>query len=144
MSRAMAVTVLYRLAGEPEVTGETAFTDVNEEAYYYRALLWASQNEIAKGITETKFAPNGSVTREQAVTFLYRYVVNYLSQEPASGSDLSVFRDADEISTYAKEAMAWAAAEGLLEGYGDGTVGPMNPVTRAQMAKFLTVLSQAF
>ena len=144
MSRAMAVTVLYRLAGEPEVTGETAFTDVNEEAYYYRALLWASQNEIAKGITETKFAPNGSVTREQAVTFLYRYVVNYLGQEPASGSDLSVFRDADEISTYAKEAMAWAAAEGLLEGYGDGTVGPMNPVTRAQMAKFLTVLSQAF
>ena len=57
MSRAMAVTVLYRLAGEPEVTGETAFTDVNEEAYYYRALLWASQNEIAKGMTGTAFAP---------------------------------------------------------------------------------------
>ena len=102
MSRAMAVTVLYRLAGEPEVTGETAFTDVNEEAYYYKALLWASQNEIAKGITETKFAPNGSVTREQAVTFLYRYVVNYLGQEPASGSDLSIFRDAGKISDYAR------------------------------------------
>lgn len=57
MSRAMAVTVLYRLAGEPEVTGETAFTDVNEEAYYYRALLWASQNEIAKGMTGPPLPP---------------------------------------------------------------------------------------
>lgn len=144
MSRAMAVTVLYRLAGEPEVTGETAFTDVNEDAYYYKALLWAFQNGIARGITGTKFAPNGTVTREQAVTFLYRYMVNCLGQEPAAGGDLSVFQDADEISVFAKEAMAWATAEGILDGYGDGTVGPQNPVTRAQMAKLLTILSQAF
>ena len=78
------------------------------------------------------------------MTFLYRYVVNVLGEEPTTDGDLSIFKDAGKISDYAKEAMAWGAAAGLLEGYGDGTVGPKNPVTRAQMAKFLTILSKAF
>ena len=99
---------------------------------------------IAKGITETHFAPDSAVTREQAVTFLYRYVTEYLKETPVTGGNLSSFTDAGSVSDYAKTAMSWATAQGLLEGYGDGTVGPKNPVTRAQMAKFLTILSTAF
>ena len=144
LTRGQLVTTLYRLAGEPEVTEPATFADVAEGRYFTDAIAWAEDLGIAEGITETEFAPEGAVTREQAVTFLYRYVVNYLGQEPARGGDLSIFRDAGKISDYAREAMAWATAEGFLEGYGDGTVGPRNPVTRAQMAKFLTILSKAF
>ena len=144
LTRGQLVTTLYRLAGEPEVTEPATFADVAEGRYFTDAIAWAEDLGIAEGITETEFAPEGAVTREQAVTFLYRYVVNYLGQEPARGGDLSIFRDAGKISDYAREAMAWATAEGFLEGYGDSTVGPRNPVTRAQMAKFLTILSKAF
>ena len=144
LTRGQLVTTLYRLAGEPEVTEPATFADVAEGRYFTDAIAWAEDLGIAEGITETEFAPDGAVTREQAVTFLYRYVVNYLGQEPAKGGDLSTFRDAGKISDYAREAMAWATAEGFLEGYGDSTVGPRNPVTRAQMAKFLTILSKAF
>lgn len=144
LTRGQLVTTLYRLAGEPAVSEPTTFTDVAEGQYFTDAIAWAEDLGIAKGVTGTEFAPNGTVTREQTVTFLYRYVVNYLGKEPAEGGDLSIFQDAGKISDYAREAMAWATAEGFLEGYGDGTVGPKNSVTRAQMAKFLTILSKAF
>ena len=140
----MLVTTLYRLAGEPEVTEAATFTDVAENQYYTDAIAWAEDVGIAQGMGEGKFAPNGTVTREQGMTFLYRYVVNVLGEEPGKNGDLSIFQDAGKISDYAKEAMAWGVAVGLLEGYGDGTVGPKNSVTRAQMAKFLTILSKAF
>lgn len=91
-----------------------------------------------------KFAPNALLTREQTATFLYRYVTEYLKEEPVKGADLSRYTDAGRISQYAKKAMAWATAVGLLEGYGDGAVGPQNTTTRAQMAKFLTILDEKF
>ena len=144
LTRGMLVTTLYRLAGEPEVTEAATFTDVAENQYYTDAIAWAEDVGIAQGMGEGKFAPNGTVTREQGMTFLYRYVVNVLGEEPGKNGDLSIFQDAGKISDYAKEAMAWGVAVGLLEGYGDGTVGPKNSVTRAQMAKFLTILSKAF
>ncbi len=144
LTRGMLVTTLYRLAGEPEVTEAATFTDVAENRYYTDAIAWAEDQGIAQGMGEGKFAPNGTVTREQGMTFLYRYVVNVLGEEPAENGDLSIFKDAGQIGNFAKEAMAWGTAMGLLKGYGDGTVGPKNPVTRAQMAKFLTILSKAF
>ena len=144
LTRGMLVTTLYRLAGEPEVTEAATFTDVAADKYYTDAIAWAEDQGIAQGMGGGKFAPNGAVTREQGMTFLYRYVVSVLGEEPGKNGDLSIFRDAGKISNYAKEAMAWGAAAGLLEGYGDGTVGPKNSVTRAQMAKFLTILSKAF
>ncbi len=144
LTRGMLVTTLYRLAGEPEVTEAATFTDVAENQYYTDAIAWAEDVGIAQGMGEGKFAPNGAVTREQGMTFLYRYVVNVLGEEPAKNGDLSIFKDADKIGKFAQGAMAWGTAAGLLEGYGDGTVGPKNSVTRAQMAKFLTILSKAF
>ena len=144
LTRGMLVTTLYRLAGEPEVTEAATFTDVPGNRYFTQAIAWAQDVGLAKGVTETRFAPESSVTREQAVTFLYRYVTLILEQEPGRGGDLTQFTDAGKISKFAEEPMAWATAEGFLEGYGDGTVGPQKFVTRAQMAKFLTILSQDF
>ena len=144
LTRGMLVTTLYRLAGEPEVTEPTTFQDVSEGRYFSDAIAWAEDVGIAKGITEKLFAPDHAITREQAVTFLYRYVTEYLKQTPAGDGDLTGFTDAASISLYAREAMSWATATGLLEGYGDGAIGPKNPVTRAQMAKFLTILDTNF
>lgn len=143
-SRAMLVTTLYRLAGEPEVTEPATFTDVAQGRYYTNAIAWAEKNGIAKGVGGQKFTPNALLTREQTATFLYRYVTEYLKEEPVKGADLSRYTDAGRISQYAKKAVAWATAVGLLEGYGDGTVGPQNTTTRAQMAKFLTILDKKF
>ena len=144
LTRGQLVTTLYRLAGEPEETASVSFQDVPENCYFTKAVAWAAQNGIARGVSDTAFAPNATVTREQAATFLYRYVTLFLQQEPATGGDLSQFSDASRISPFAKEAMAWATAVNLLEGYGNGTVGPKDPVNRAQMAKFLTLLDQNF
>ncbi|MDY4220306.1 MAG: discoidin domain-containing protein, partial [Candidatus Faecousia sp.] len=92
MDRAMMITVLYRLAGEPEVTGATDFTDVNPKAYYYNALLWATQKGIAKGVTDTAFAPGSPITREQMVTFLYRYA-ELAGQDVTASAGLEDFAD---------------------------------------------------
>ena len=144
LTRGMLVTTLYRLAGEAGGDGAATFTDVPGNRYFTQAIAWAQDVGLAKGVTETRFAPESSVTREQAVTFLYRYVTLILEQEPGRGGDLTQFTDAGKISKFAEKPMAWATAEGFLEGYGDGTVGPQKSVTRAQMAKFLTILSQDF
>jgi len=140
----MMVTVLYRMAGEPEVTGETKFADVKADQWYTDAVIWAEETGIAKGMTEDTFAPGATVTREQAATFLYRYVTEYLGVEAIEGADLSQFKDASAISGYAKEAMAWAVAEELFEGFTDGTIQARETLTRVQLAKLLTVLDQAF
>ncbi len=144
LTRGMLVTTLYRLAEEPEVTEPATFTDVPQDQYYAEAIAWAEDMGIALGVGGTKFSPNAPVTREQTATFLYRYVTEYRKEEPVAGADLSQYTDAGKISPYAKEAMAWATAAGFLEGYGDGTVGPQNTSTRAQMAKFLTILGREF
>ena len=139
-TRAMLVTTLYRLADSPEAGEGSTFTDVAEGAWYADAIAWAQDVGIAKGVTGTRFAPNSNVTREQAATFLYRFVTEYLKVEPAESTDLSVYKDADKISGYAKTAVAWATAEGLFQGFEDGTMQPKGTLTRAQMAKLLTIL----
>ena len=87
---------------------------------------------------------SGFTTREQAATFLYRYVTEYLKQEPTQGVDLSAYQDAASISPYAEEALAWATAEGILEGFGDDTLKPKDVLSRAQLAKLMTVMDQNF
>ena len=143
-TRAMLVTTLYRLADSPEVGEGSTFTDVAEGAWYADAIAWAQDVGIAKGITETRFAPNSNVTREQAATFLYRFVTEYLKIESAESTDLSMYKDADEISSYAKTAVAWATAKNLFEGFPNGTLQPKDTLTRAQLAKLLTILDQNF
>lgn len=144
LTRAQLVTTLYRLAGEPEVTGSSSFSDVPANQYYTQAVVWAEAQGIVKGITPTRFCPSGHVTREQAATFLYRYVTEFLKQSPIQGADLKDFPDGDQVMPYAKTAMSWAVAMELFQGYENGTLRPATELTRVQMAKLLTVLDQTF
>ena len=144
LTRGQLVTTLYRLAGEPEVAEPATFTDVKAGRYYTEAVAWGEDLGIVKGMTDDTFSPEGTVTREQAATFLYRYVTNYLKQEPGQGADLQAFSDGGKVQDYAKTAMSWAVAEGFFEGYGDGTLRPGAVLTRAQMAKLLTILDRDF
>ncbi len=135
MTRGQLMTVLHRMAGEPETKGQTSFTDVKADRYYAEAIAWAYEAGIAKGMTPTAFAPNAPVTREQMVTFLARYA-QLQGVDTASGTEPD-FTDAGNVSGYAQEAMAWAVETGLVQGMGNGKLAPKGPATRAQMATVL-------
>ena len=128
MTRAMVVTVLYRMAGSPKVTGPSSFTDVPEGQWYSDAIAWAQDNGVVLGVLADKFAPNDYVTREQIATILWRY-----ENSPAAEAKLDSFKDADKISDYAKEAMAWAVSEGIFNG-DNGNLKPTDNATRAEFA----------
>ena len=112
MTRGMVVTILYRLAGEPEVTGTASFKDVPENKFYTDAVIWAAENEITKGYPDGTFRPYDDVTREEFVTFLYRYD----GENPVEEDYLAGYPDADQVSKFAKDAMNWAVANGFING----------------------------
>lgn len=128
MTRAMVVTVLYRMAGSPAVTATTNFTDVPAGQWYTDAIAWAQDNGIVLGVLADKFAPNDYVTREQIATILWRY-----ENKPESTGDLSSFKDAASVSDYAKTAMAWAVEKGIFSG-DNGSLRPTDNATRAEFA----------
>ncbi len=136
LTRAMLVTVLWRMAGKPEATKKTNFTDLEKNGYYLDAVAWAAENGIVKGVTATKFDPKANITREQFVTMLYRFA-EAMGEDVSARADLSAFKDAAKIDAYAREAMQWAAAEGLIKGEPNGKVNPLDPTTRAQSATIL-------
>ena len=138
INRAQLVTVLYRMAGQPEVTGENPFTDVPDGQWYTDAVLWAAENNITDGTSETTFSPNDALTREQMATFLYRFA-DFETEEPIEiTGDLSGYTDADLVADYAVDAMTWAVGEGVISGIGNNTLAPDNTASRAQMATVLT------
>lgn len=141
MTRAMVVTTLYRMAGEPEVTGTTSFTDVQADSYYADAVAWARETGITNGVSETSFAPDAPVTREQAVTFLYRYAALTQGQNPTPEGKLDGFADGKQVTDYAVTAMAWAVGEGMIQGSGDGRIRPQDGLTRVEAAKLLTIVN---
>ncbi len=143
MTRAQLVTVLYRLAGSPAVTEDSVFADVADGAWYHDAVIWAYTNEITTGVTETTFAPNASVTREQMVAFFARYA-QLCGEDLTVTGDLSDFTDADTVSEYAEDYMIWAVANGLINGMDDGTIAPKATSTRAQVAAVLMRYCEAF
>ena len=135
-NRAMVVTILYRLAGEPAVSGDAAFTDVAPGLWYTDAVLWAAQKGIVNGISDTEFVPAGDLTREQLATILYRYAES-MGYDVSAQADLSGFPDAGDIQSYATQALSWAVAEGLLQGFEDDSLQPGGTATRAQIATIL-------
>ena len=135
-NRAMVVTILYRLAGEPDESGDSAFTDVADGLWYTDAVLWAAQKGIVNGISETEFVPAGDLTREQLAAILYRYAA-YQGYDVSQRADLSGFGDASSISGYAQEALSWAHAQGLVLGFEDGSLRPQGTASRAQIAAVL-------
>lgn len=136
MTRAMLVTVLYRAAGEPTVTGITnKFTDNKQGQYYYNAVLWASNMGIVNGATATTFDPNGNVTREQIAAILYRY-----EGSPTVSGSLSGYPDQAQVSSFAVTAMQWAVGTGIITGVTSGgrtTLSAKGNATRAQVAVML-------
>ena len=135
-NRAMVVTILYRLAGEPDVSGDVGFADVAAGQWYTDAVLWAAQKGIVNGISATEFSPAGDLTREQLATILYRYAQDQ-GYDVSASADLSGFPDADQIQSYATQALSWAVAEGLLQGFEDDSPQPGGTATRAQIATIL-------
>ena len=134
-NRAMLATILYRLAGQPDVSGDLPFTDVAAGTWYTDAVLWAAQNGIVNGLGENTFAPMNTLTREQLVTMLYRYA-EAEGYDVSAAADLSGYPDAGKVQPYAQEAMSWAVAEGIVEGM-DGNLNPAGNATRAQIATIL-------
>ena len=135
-NRAMLATILYRLAGEPDVSGDLPFTDVAAGQWYTDAVLWAAQNGIVNGVAEGIFAPMNTLTREQLVTMLYRYA-EAEGYDVSAAADLSGYPDAGKVLSYAQKAMSWAVAEGIVAGMDDGTLNPAGNATRAQIATIL-------
>ena len=139
MTRAMLVTVLYRLEGRPQTAAKNPFLDVAKGTWYTEAVTWAAENEIVSGIGGGRFDPDGRITREQMAAILYRYA-RFKGLTITAGSFTENYPDVEEISGYAREAMAWANANGIISGTqrSDATyLDPKGSATRAQVASIL-------
>ena len=132
-NRAQVVTVLYRMAGSPAVAGEMPFTDVASGDWFHDAVLWAYQNGIASGMTETTFGPGLESNRAQLVTFLYRFAK---PEGEVSTAVLGQFPDGAELPEFCRDAFAWAIDAGLIAGM-DGTINASGTANRAQLATVL-------
>ena len=135
MTRAMLVTVLYRLEGQPAVNGRSGFSDVQYNGYYEDAVTWAADNGIVNGISTSTFSPNANVTREQMAAILYRYA-QYKKYNTAASSSLNSFSDHTSVSSYAVASLQWSVAEKLVNG-SNGKLMPTGNASRAQVAAIL-------
>lgn len=143
-NRATAVTVLYRMAGSPATTGtKMPFTDVAEGQWYYDAVLWACKEGITEGVSATEFAPMENLTREQFVTFLYRYA-KYQRYDTTVSTKLTGFTDADKVASWALDAMTWAVEKELVNGVTPTTLQPQLEINRAMIAKLLMGMDLKF
>ncbi|MBR1970293.1 MAG: InlB B-repeat-containing protein [Clostridia bacterium] len=136
ITRAMFITVLYRAEGEPVTNKSIPFADIDMGAYYANAVVWAQQNGIIKGVSETEFAPNTDISRQQIATIMFRYV-QYKGMDAVTLEENLHFDDAGEISEYAVSAMNWAVGKEIIKGYEDNTVRPINGATRAEIAAII-------
>ncbi len=140
MTRAEFVSVLWRLAGQPEYDNvhTSVFEDCKLNTWYTAAVNWAAKNGIVSGMTNTTFEPNGTITREQLVTIMHRYAKFIGMEGTDAAADLSEdFTDASLVSPWAEEAMRWAVAVGIIHGNDDGTLAPQGHATRAQVAMIM-------
>ena len=141
MTRGQLVTVLYRIAGSPEVEEENPFQDVAEGAYYYNAVRWAQAGGIVTGLSADTFGPDNRVTRQQMCAILYRYAamrkVSLTQRDP-----LTSFNDTDQLADYAKDPMSWCVGMGFVNGKPGGLLDPGGNATRAEIAKVLTLFDR--
>lgn len=137
MTRAMLVTVLYRMSGSPTVGGTSAFVDVSSGAWYAQAVAWAAENQLVAGYEDGTFRPDLAITRQQMAAILYRYH-SWAGNTPVPGGSLSAYRDTADVAPWALEAMSWANTSGLILGTGPNILTPNGTATRAQVAVILT------
>lgn len=132
VTRCQMVTMLYRMEGSPAVSGDVGFTDIASDQYYRDAVLWGVQTGLIRGYSDTQFAPYDFMVREDLVLLLYRK-----AGSPTTNATLENFSDEDQVSVYAREAVAWAVEQGLIEGYTDHTIRPRSTTTRAEACTLL-------
>jgi hypothetical protein len=136
MTRAMLITVLFRLEGSPAVTGVSNFADVQSGQWYSDAITWASTRRIISGYGSGLYGVNDPITREQMAVILYRYAC-YKGDDVTKTADLSRYTDAAAVSPWAEDAMGWANAGGLVAGTTATMLAPTERATRAQVATIL-------
>jgi len=136
MTRAMLVTILYRLEGKPAVSGTNSFSDVKDGEWYTDAILWANGKKLVEGYGNGLFGTNDSITREQMAVILYRYA-QMKGCSTAKTAELTKFTDAKSVSEWANSAIKWAVAEGLISGTTATTLEPRGTAARAQVATIL-------
>ena len=143
LTRAMLVTILYRLDGEPETEIGEGFADVESGAYYEKAVAWAKANGIVNGITDSEFAPNNNITREQIASIIYRYA-KYKGYDVSVGEDTNIlsYDDANKMSDWAVAAIQWACGAGLINGRTESTIVPDGTATRAEAAAIMQRFSE--
>ena len=138
LTRAMLVTVLYRLEGEPSTNRSIPFADIDMGAYYANAVSWAQQNGIVKGISETAFSPDTYITREQLAAIMHRYA-QYKTYDVSVGENTNIlsYTDAEAVSEYAIASMQYACGSGLINGKSASTLAPKDGATRAEVAAII-------
>ena len=137
LTRAMLVTILYRVEGSPRISSDSKFDDVKDSDWYGAPIIWAAENEIVNGVSETEFAPNNNITREQIAAIIYRYASAKGYDVTRGGMAVREFEDYETISGWAKEAMQWAVNAKLISGTTPTTVAPLENATRAQAATII-------
>ncbi len=142
-SRAMVATILWRMAGEPQVNYAMDFADVSSGTWYTEAVRWAASEGIVTGYSDTKFGPDDPVTREQFAVMLYRYAQTLGEGFTGSWSFPLNFPDAAEVSDYAYEALCWMTMENVIQGMEDGGLHPQGTANRAQLATMLMRFCQS-
>ena len=138
LTRAMLVTILYRNESEPAVNDSNSFADVEDTAYYANAVSWAQQNGIVKGISETEFAPNENITREQIASIMHRYA-KFKGADVSVGENTNIlsYSDFEMVSEYAVAPLQWAVGSGLINGRTETTLNPKENATRVEIAAIL-------
>jgi hypothetical protein len=136
LSRAMIVTVLWRLAGRPAPNGAASFDDLPAGQWYGDAVAWAAENGIVRGYENGSFGTGDDVTREQIVTILYRFA-GFSEMDVSGRVDLGAFSDAGAVPAWAAEAMSWAVNADLIRGRGDNALSPTDNATRAELATII-------
>ena len=133
----MVATVLYRMAGAPNVTGKSKFSDVKDGLWYSKAITWAANQGIISGYQNGKFGPDDNVSREQMAVMLRNYAMKK-GFNTNTTNNLTKFKDYKNVTSYAKSAMGWAVDKGIISGANNGTrLNPTSNATRAECAKML-------
>ena len=132
MTRAEFATILWNMEDMPSTDAESGFNDIKENDWYYNQIAWAYQNGYINGVSDSEFNPNGNITREQAMTILYRY-----AGSPETTENLEKFKDKENISSFALSAMSWAVENKIISGVSETEIAPKMSATRAQLATII-------
>ena len=132
----MLVTILYRIANPEPSNAKSAFSDVAPGSWYEEAVNWAAECGIVSGVSETEFAPDSDISREQLAAVLYRFAEKY-GWDTSNCADISGFSDASDASEWAKDALGWANYVGIISGTSETELSPKKSATRAEVASIL-------